>query len=162
MPQLQVPLFPSETVYINQYLGFVQKDNVVWYFNGSMPLFHHAQDDLRSFKMFVCQLYVNGNAKQSEIARAFGVTNCSVKRWVKKFREGGNDVFFKSRTPRKATVMTSDKISEIQDYLDSGMSVPDISKIVKIKQGTISKAIQKNKLHKKKLKIRNYPPKVND
>ena len=59
-----------------------------------MPLFQHPEKDIKSFRLYTSQLVVNGNAKQSEIARAFGVSPISVKRWVKKFREEGSQAFF--------------------------------------------------------------------
>ena len=53
------------------------------YAHGSMPVFSHDKDDIQAFRMITSQFYVNGNATQSQIARAFGVTLVSVKRAVK-------------------------------------------------------------------------------
>ncbi|NCU31566.1 MAG: helix-turn-helix domain-containing protein [Candidatus Moranbacteria bacterium] len=39
-------------------------------------------------------MVVNGNATQTEIVRAFGVSSISVKRWVKKYRTEGARGFF--------------------------------------------------------------------
>jgi transposase len=39
--------------------------------------------------MITAQFCVNGNAKQMDIVRAFGVTKISVKRAVKRYREQG-------------------------------------------------------------------------
>lgn len=59
-----------------------------------MPVFQHPEEDYASFRLFTSQLVVNGNAKQAEIVRAFNVSPSSVKRWVKKHREKGSEVFF--------------------------------------------------------------------
>ncbi|MCG6867868.1 MAG: hypothetical protein LJE91_03820, partial [Gammaproteobacteria bacterium] len=59
------------------------------YFNGSMPVFVHAEQDRASFQTIAAQFCVNGNAKQADIVRAFGVTKISLKRAVKRYREEG-------------------------------------------------------------------------
>ena len=94
MPQTRLPIFYEETTLINNHVGFEKRDGVVYYFNGTMPVFQHSEVDLRSFRLFTSQLAVNGNAKQSEIVKAFGVSAISVKRWVKKLREEGPESFF--------------------------------------------------------------------
>lgn len=94
MPQTQLPIFPEEIRLINNHIGFIKRDGKVYYFNGSMPIYQHSEDDIRSFRLFTTQLVVNGNVKQSEIVKAFGVSEISVKRWVKKYREKGAEGFF--------------------------------------------------------------------
>ncbi|MCG6868153.1 MAG: hypothetical protein LJE91_05305 [Gammaproteobacteria bacterium] len=59
------------------------------YFNGSMPVFVHAEQDRASFQTIAAQFCVNGDAKQADIVRAFGVTKISLKRAVKRYREEG-------------------------------------------------------------------------
>lgn len=94
MPQIRLPFFPEAITLINSIVGFQKQDGIVYYFNGSMPIYQHPEEDLRSFRLFTSQLVVNGNAKQSEIVKAFGVSVISVKRWVKKYREEGAEGFF--------------------------------------------------------------------
>ena len=71
MPQVQLPVFPAGSQHINAELGFERRDNQVTYFNGHLPVFAHAADDLASFRFFTTQLIVNGTATQGEISRAF-------------------------------------------------------------------------------------------
>jgi len=107
MIQVQLPMFQKETTRINDYLAFSNEDDHVFYFNGFMPIFSHKKDDLASFRMFTSQLYVNGNCKQVDIVKAFGVTSISVKRGVKKYKEGGPSSFFgKKKQIRKPRVLT--------------------------------------------------------
>lgn len=94
MPQTRLPFFPEEITLINTYIGFQKKNGTVYYFNGAMPVFQHPEKDYASFRLFTSQLVVNGNVKQAEIVRAFSVSKISVKRWVKKYREGGAEAFF--------------------------------------------------------------------
>ncbi len=94
MPQTRLPLFSEDITLINNYIGFQQKENSVYYFNGAMPVFQHPKGDYASFRLFTTQLVVNGNVKQMDIVRAFGVSKSSVKRWVRKYRENGSEAFF--------------------------------------------------------------------
>ena len=94
MPQAKLPFYPEDITLINSNVGFLKQQGIVYYYNGSMPIFQHPEDDIRSFRLFTSQLVVNGNAKQVEIVNAFGVSEISVKRWVKRYREEGSQGFF--------------------------------------------------------------------
>ena len=94
MPQTRLPFFPEHITLINQHIGFKKIADIIYYFNGSMPVFQHPASDIESFRLFTNQLVVNGNCKQSEIVKAFNVSQISVKRWVKKYREEGASAFF--------------------------------------------------------------------
>lgn len=94
MPQLNLPLFKEDMTLINSFVGFQERNGKVYYFNGSMPVYQHPKNDLKSFRLFTSQLVVNGNARQIEIVKAFGVSPISVKRWVKRYREDGAQGFF--------------------------------------------------------------------
>jgi transposase-like protein len=146
MPQIQLPIFPSDSVEINNELGFKKESGMVTYFNGSMPVFSHDENDLRSFRMIMSQFYVNGNATQAELARAFGVTKISIKRAVKLYREKGINGFYAPRAPRGATILTPSVLTEVQSQLDNGGSVSDIAKHLDLKKNTLSKAIQEGRL----------------
>ncbi len=97
MPQTSLPFFPVEIELINNHIGFQKKAGIVYYFNGAMAVFQHCENDYASFRMFTTQLVVNGNAKQIEVVKAFGVSASSVKRWTRKYRENGSEAFFYQR-----------------------------------------------------------------
>ena len=97
MPQILLPFFPEEATLINRYLGVQRKDNTVFYFNGMMPIFQHDKTDYDSFRLFTTQLVVNGNCKQMDIVRCFGVSKISVKRWVKQYSKKGISSFYKKK-----------------------------------------------------------------
>ena len=88
MIQTQLPLFPTDATLINMLLGVQIKEDTVYYFNGQMPIFQHPKDDYESFRLITSQFIVNGNCTQMDIVRCFGVSKISVKRWVKKYKEG--------------------------------------------------------------------------
>ena len=94
MPQTRLPFFPDDIELINNYIGVQKQNDIVYYFNGAMPVFQHHKNDYASFRLFTTQLVVNGNVKQVEVVRAFDVSASSVKRWVRKYRQDGSEVFF--------------------------------------------------------------------
>jgi len=106
MPQIQLPIFPPGSTHITSTLAFAREGNQITYFNGSMPVFTHDINDTASFKMITAQFYLNGNAKQAEIARAFGVSKISIKRAVKRYQDEGPKGFYAPRKTRGSSVLT--------------------------------------------------------
>ena len=91
----------------------------------------------------------NGNVRQSDIIRAFGVPAKSVKRAVKLYREEGPEGFYKTRKRRKGgTVLTPSVLKEAQNYLDEGLSASETAKKVGAKNDTLRKAIFDGRLRK--------------
>ena len=148
MPQLQLPIFPEGMTMINANLGCMTKDNTVTYVYGSLPIFSHDVDDLKTFRMFSSQLYVNGSASQAEICRAFGVSKISVKRSVKLYREHGMSGVFAEPKRRGPAVLTPPVLERIQELLDQERSIPEIAKELDLKSDTLRKAVSAGKLHK--------------
>ncbi len=84
--QILLPLFPAEAKLINNQVGVQNKEATVYYFNGSMPIFMHNESDIDSFRYITSQFIINGVCKQKEIVNCFGVSDISVKRWVKRYK----------------------------------------------------------------------------
>lgn len=152
MPQMLIPFFPPNFTIINSKLGFEKRDGYVWYFNGNMPIFHHAEADLASFRMICAQLYILGNAAQSEIKKAFGLSDISVKRWVKRYRENGPSGFYETPKRRGASVLTKPILEQAQTQLDEGKSPSSVSKELGVKYDTFRKAVSAGRLHTLKKK----------
>ena len=139
---------------INANLGFMRQDNTVTYVYGSLPIFSHGADDLKAFRMFSSQLYVNGSASQAEICRAFGVSRISVKRSVKLYREQGMAGFFAEPKRRGAAVLTPEVLENVQELLDQGHSISEVAGQLDLKADTLRKAVYAGKLHKPQKKSR--------
>ena len=148
MTQIQLPLFPEGVTPITPLLSFAKQDGRITYFNGSMPVFHHDENDLDSFRMITAQFCVNGNTKQMDIVRAFGISKISIKRAVKRYREAGPKGFYAERKTRGAAVLTPPVLEQAQQLLYEGMETPDVAGRLGIKCDTLSKAIRAGRLHK--------------
>ena len=118
MPQVQLPIFPSGVTHITAELAFRKDDKEVFYFNGSMPIFSHAVNDTRTFRMITSQFCVNGSARLIDISKAFGVPSISVKRAVKLYRAEGPAGFYRKKKARKDTVLTPEVLKAAQELVD--------------------------------------------
>jgi hypothetical protein len=92
--QKLLPLFSPDVTRINDLVGFVRRNGTVCYFNYQMPIYHHREDDMASFKVFLCQLVVIGNATPSQIKRTFRLGGRELNHWIKQYRQEGPGVFY--------------------------------------------------------------------
>ena len=155
MPQIQLPFFPEGVTHITPLLAFCVEEGRITYFNGSMPVFVHDQEDLASFRMITAQFCVSGNARQSEVAHAFDIPKITIKRAVKLYRAMGPKGFYAQRKSRGAAVLTAPVLAEAQRLLNEGLETAAVANRLGIKPDTLSKAVRANRLHapaKKKLR----------
>lgn len=146
MPQVQLPVFPAGTTHLNDSLAYECREGQVIYFNGHLPVFTHAQNDLGAFRLFTSQLVVNGSATQGDIRRAFGVPKVAVQRAVDRYRAGGAGAFFVPPKPRIGRKLTPAVLAQVQALLDQGESVPEIRRATGVLANTIHKAIRAGRL----------------
>lgn len=148
---MQLPMFPAGTTEINNQIAVVQREGMVYYFHGHLPVFQHGEGDVQAFRMFTSQMIVNGTVKAKEIERAFGVPAVTVKRYVKVMRERGAQGFF-IKKPRhsSASVLKGEVLEQAQQLLDEGRSIPEVAREVKVLANTLHKAIGGGRLVKKK------------
>lgn len=146
MPQGILPFFPGGVEQISEALAFKKEGGKIVYFNYQMPVFIHDECDIKTFRMITSQFCVNGNAKQAEIVRAFGVPPISVKRGVKTYREHGPQGFYTIPKPRGPSKITPKITLRIQKMLDEFKTVEDIAAELSLKANTITKAISLGKI----------------
>src|SRR6202035_4763996 len=146
MPQRHLPMFPAGVTHITDELAFERRDGKIAYFNGHMPVFAHAENDVATFRMITSQFCVSGYVKQSEIVRAFGVTPISVKRSVKTFREKGPKAFYAPRPTRGAAVLVEDVIAKAEELFADGASTSEVANQLDVKLNTLQKAIRAGRI----------------
>lgn len=150
MPQLQLPFFPAGAIEINNHIAVEKRESTVYYVHGHLPVFHHDEDDLSSFRMFTSQMIVNGTAKAREIVQAFGVPMVTVKRYVKVYRERGAEGFYVAKPRHSSASVLKGKVLEgAQQLLDAGRSVPEVATELKVLANTLHKAIRAGRLKKR-------------
>jgi len=148
MPQMHLPFFPDGVEHITSELAVEKRDGQVTYFNGHMPVFIHAEDDIATFRMITAQFCINGNAKQADISRAFGITLICIKRAVKRYRERGVAGFYEEPKRRGPAVLTAEVLEQAQELLDEGWETTAVAEQVGVKRDTLAKAIRAGRLRK--------------
>ncbi len=139
-------MFPADVTEINELVSFARREGSVYYFNGPMPVFSHAESDRASFRMFASQLVINGNCTQAQIVRAFGISAISMKRYVKQYRQSGAAGFFKGRAARRPRVLTPAVLQKAQELIQQGQGRHQVAQELGLKSDTLRKAIQAGRI----------------
>ena len=147
MPQQILPLVPRGATQINGLVS-VYRDGTSWtYFLSTYPIYSHAQNDRRMFRMVTAQLVDSGACRQIDIQNTFGVSKSSVIRSVNKLRSDGAEAFFLQRKGRRGgNVFTSKVLEQAQNLLDQGYLRKDAARELGIKYDTFRKAINDGRL----------------
>ena len=127
-------------------LGVSCREGRVSYFYGTLPVFTHDAKDVRSFRMFTSQLYLEGKVKQADLVRVFGVSAISLKRAVKLYQKTGPGGFWRPRPVRGASVLTKPALEQAQARLDQGRDLREVAQELGIKYDTLSKAVRDGRL----------------
>ena len=135
--QALLPLLPSGATPITDTLSVMNSGQTWTYYSGCSPIFSHAQDDNRSFKLITSQLICLRSCRLVDITKAFGVAVITVKRAVKKFREGGTAAFFQPRKGRGGSVFTATILTKAQSMLDEGLTRQKVCQKLNIKLDTL-------------------------
>ena len=146
MPQVQLPIFPAGSVEINRDLACRTEGDRVIYYNGHLPVFTHAKNDLPSFRLFTSQLIVQGSATQGHIAKAFGVPLVAIKRATKLYRHRGAAGFFVSKARREGSKLNTEKLEQARALLVQGHPLPVVSEQTGVLTDTLRKAIGAGRL----------------
>jgi transposase len=150
--QTQLPIFPVGAGMINPNLGVqIDASKTLWYLLNGLPIYFHEEGDITKFRYITSHLVALNHCSQAEIIRFFHVSDSSVHRYLKIYREKGEKGFF-SGIGRKGGVrykMTPELTDKIQGLLDRGKSQNSIAKKFKISEGTIRYQIQQGVLKKK-------------
>ena len=148
MAQLQLPVFPEGVTQLSPDLVVCCREGRVSYFYGTLPVFNHDAKDVKSFRLFTSQLYLDGKVKQADLVRVFGVSAISVKRAVKLYEEAGPGGFWRPRPTRGPSVLTGEVLKQAQEQLDQGLTVQEVAAQLGVKYDTLRKAVRAGRLHK--------------
>jgi hypothetical protein len=146
IPQALLPLIADGATRVSDLINVVRENGQWTYFCGVQPVFQHAENDRRLFRMFTAQLICLGACRQVDIVRAFGVSKISVIRSVEKYSAGGMQAFFSPRAARGASVMTPEVTAQAQQLLGAGWSPREVAEHLGLKLDTLRKAIQQGRL----------------
>ena len=147
MALLQLPVFPEGVTQLSVDLGASCRDGRVSYFYGTLPVFTHDAKDVKSFRLFTSQLYLEGKVKQADLVRVFGVSAISVKRAVKLYQNAGPGGFWRPRPTRGPSVLTGAVLQQVQGQLDQGQPLREVAEALGLKYDTLQKAVRAGRMH---------------
>lgn len=134
---------------IGESLGVYQKDGLVQYIAGGLPIYAHAIDDHQAFRFITSNFIDQRLCRKVDIQRCFGVSEDSVTRSYKKFKEQGEAGFFGPENRHGSChKIIGERRKRIQQMLDKGQSVNSIAKKESVAEGSIRYAIKKGYLKK--------------
>jgi transposase len=117
---------------------------------GLTPIYAHAVDDHRLFRLFTSMMIDSGMCRHSDIIKTFGVSKSNVNRALKKLREGGPEAFFQRKPGgRKGHVLTPQVLEQAQSLLDHGFTRHDVAQELGVKRDTLRKAINDGRLRER-------------
>ena len=146
MPQMQLPIFPAGSQQLTNEIAFQCRDNQVTYFYGHLPVFTHPREDVGMFRLITSQWIDQGLITQGEVARNFGISLTTIKRCLKRYRQGGARALFAPAAKRRGNKLTPECLVEVQERLNQGKRVPAISRELGILPSTLHKAIDDGRL----------------
>ena len=147
MPQLILPLIPEGATQISDLVTVYRNENQWTYYMGFTPIYAHAADDLRLFRLFTSMMIDAGTCRHTDIIKTFGVPKSNVNRALKKLREGGPEAFFQRKPGgRKGHVLKPEALEQAQDLLNHGVTRHDIAQQLEVKLDTLRKAINDGRL----------------
>jgi hypothetical protein len=118
MAQLQLPVFPQGVTQLSTDLGVSCCDGRVSYFYGTLPVFTHGEKDVKSFRLFTSQLYLEGKVKQADLVKVFGVSAISLA-GGQAFEAAGREDF--QRPVRTGPLGAhAEVLKQAQEQLDQG------------------------------------------
>lgn len=150
--QLQIPIFPADCKMISSTVGVYEKDDIVQYIINGLPVYAHGKGDLQAFRFFTSNLIHQHLCRQADIVNGFHVSEDTVARYLKKFREQGEVAFFSSDNRHgHCHKIHGEVVEKIQKKLNAGQSVNSIAKEEKLSEGSIRYAIRQGYLKKSSL-----------
>jgi len=142
-----LPLVPAGSSPINDIVSFVNEEGQWTYYIGVFPFFSHNGNDKNAFRFAIASLINAGVCRPCEIVKFFGVTKQKVLRAAKQLKERGCSSFFRKNVGKKhGTVLTPEKLLDIQASLNRGDSRSEICEKFNIKRDTLRKAINDGRL----------------
>lgn len=157
--QLKLPIFPPDCKMISSTVGVYEQEGLIQYIVNGLPVYSHDREDLQALRYFTSNLIHQGLCKQAEVARCFKISDDSVMRYAKRFREEREQAFFSSDNRQgHCHKLRGAALKQIQRKLDSGQSQNSIAKEHEVSEGSIRYAIKQGYLKKKVRKQLNIHP----
>ncbi len=118
------------------------------YFVGIFPIGRHAAGDRLRYRLITSQLIDVGACRQADIIKTFGVSESSVARDIRRYREGGEESLLSERRRGRGggRVFTDEVLAAAQRLFDNHSSRAEVAGELGVKYDTLCKAITDGRL----------------
>jgi transposase len=118
------------------------------YFVGIVPIGRHAAGDRLRYRQITCQLIDVGACRAAEVIKTFGVSESSVARDLRRYRQGGGEALLPKRRRGRGggRVFTDEVLAAAQQLLDSRQSRSEVAEELGVNYDTLCKAITDGRL----------------
>lgn len=94
-------------------------------------------------KLWAVKEYLAGKGSTYSIADKYGVTDTSIRRWVDRYKNGGEQAF--SKKPLPSALSPAEKLQAVHEYLDGALSLRDVALKYGVGDTSVRKWIAKYK-----------------
>lgn len=131
-------------VEINARVWFADRDGVrVVYRGWETPLYRVALDDEMELRYVAVSLRQGGLAGQEEIARAFGHSVESQRRWERRYEAEGLAGLRRKKAPGAPWKITGTEQAYIRKWFDAGETKSEIARRLGVDEGTVRNALKR-------------------
>lgn len=147
--QQSLPLEYTQAIKLNAELTLFRNGDDFFLFNPAGPIYSGSERDVQGKRIIIAALHSLKLASAPALADAFGVSQATVYRNAKTYREQGvSDLLTKSRGHRSAHKLTQEKQIEAQQLLNKGYTNTKVATHLGITEGTIRNALKRGWIKK--------------
>lgn len=99
---------------------------------------------LREEKLWAVREYLDGKGSTYDIAKKYGVTDTSIRRWVDEYETGGENAF-QRKCSIPTTLSQEEKLRAVHEHLDENVSLRELTRKYGVGSTSIRKWIAKYK-----------------
>jgi prepilin-type processing-associated H-X9-DG protein len=142
-------LLPLEEVpsdgrtYINASVWFVDRDGYRVVFRWHEPLYRIALSDRVHLRLVAVSLRQSQLATQEEIARAFGHTVATQRRWERRYQEQGIDGLLPKRGSGRRRELNKSQEASVRKWFDAGISNVEMARRLAVGESTIRRTLKR-------------------
>ena len=130
------------SVEINGRVWFVEHDGFRVVFRGwNTPLFRIAIEDKQEVRAVAVWLRMSGHAKQAEIARAFGHSVESQRRWERRYEKGGLAGLSPKAIPGRQVKVDCSQERYVRKWFEGGVSNCEMAARLGVGESTIRRTL---------------------
>ena len=146
-PEQQIELVPrghSDVVVINGRCEIHEEEDVCIVMVSGIAVFRYHRDDVIERSLFIAQALASGYATPTELYSALDVSESTVFRYQRLYREGGATALIPKRPgPPEGQHLDAAETTAIRKWHESGVGGREIARRLKVAPGTVQKALRR-------------------